>query len=106
MNKTNLGIFIGQSRTRIVLGKAKYKVRNKHIPTDTATPADLKCAARILRSEEGEEITGLEKLYYDFCEKAYNMITSDPSMQGEHHPVGINFPDFYYEIIPNKMIIE
>lgn len=106
MTRNDLGIFIGQSRTKVVLGKTKYKVRNKHIPTCDA-PEHVKCGM-ILQDRDGDtpELSEFEKLYKEFCEKAYKHILLHPSVQGENHPVGVLFPDFNYEIVPQRLPIE
>jgi len=49
-----------------------------------------------------KQLTELEKLYSEFCSKAHSYLTCHSTNNGENHPYMIIFPDFYYEIIPQK----
>jgi|SRR5687768_17344332 len=90
-------IFVGQSFTRLVRGRTKYKVPHQHVPT-----AENPDGTHWNKEYSDREPTELEKMYEEFCEKAYKYLITHPTMQGANHPHRIIFPDFTYEVIDRK----
>src|SRR5688572_29731319 len=97
--KNSLGIFVGQSRTRLVLGRMRFRIRNKYAPSCEHAQAEAWAQEQF----GPEELSKLEELYKEFCEKAHKFVTMHPSMNGPNLPHKVVFPDLYYEIVPNKL---
>jgi hypothetical protein len=100
-DKKSLGIFIGQSKTKIVRGRRKYMIKNRFAATCPDPESVIFC-----QETWPEEFTDLQKMYYDFCEKAYKYMMEHRDNQGGFMPCRTLFPDFYYEVIPERLTIE
>lgn len=94
-------IFVGQSRTRLVQGRSKWKVENTHAPC-TENPRYTSWS----QENHPRDFTELEKMYNEFCKKAYDYLACHSTNNGINHPYRIIFPHFYYEIIPQEFPIE
>jgi hypothetical protein len=102
LQKIEPATFIGQTRTRLVRARSKWKVNN----TWANSCEDPQYQLWIEEREPDRVLTPLEQMYRDFCKSAHNYLVMHPSLQGEYHPHRIIFPDFYYEIIPAKFPVE
>lgn len=96
-----LGVFIGQSETKLVRGRRKYRIDNTYPPV-SSDPEGMMW----VQEQWPKEFSELEKMYHEFCEKAYMYITCHPDHNGSNHVHRILFPDFYYEVIPERFNIE
>lgn len=97
MNNT-LGVFVGQSKTKLVLGRQKFRVYNTYAPS-TEHPRFVAWE----HQHRPKELTELGQLYHDFCKKAYDLILTSYCPDIPHQ---IILPNFHYEIIPDKFPIE
>lgn len=95
-------IFCGQTFTRLVQGRSKWKIINRYCPS---TEESLFCKWEE-DHESDRELSELEVMYKEFCKKAHNYLIHHNTNQGEKMAHKIVFPDFYYEIIPNKFPIK
>lgn len=99
--KQDLGLFVGETETKLIRGRRKYKVRNKYGPSHEI-PGQIEW-------EQGnypERMSVLEQMYKDFCQKAHHYLTSHKELNGDKRPERIIFPDFHYETIPERFTIE
>lgn len=94
--------FVGESFPKLVRGRQRWKVKNWDIGTCGRNPLEEKAYQEAFPPE----LTELEQMYKEFCEKAGRYISTHRYYSGGNYFKQIIFPDFYYDIIPKDFIVE
>jgi hypothetical protein len=100
LKQKSIGTFVSQRKAHLVEEMHTYKVSNKAYDT-LGMPG-----YKQFMENQHDSVSELEQMYKEFCEKAYMYLITHPSLQADTRPYKIIFPDFVYELYPNKFPVE